>query len=316
MGSFLVTGGAGFIGSHTVDRLLHEGHQVVAVDNFRTGHRHNLETALTNPHCQLIEADVSDEKALAAIFQQQRFDGVIHLAALVSVPESFSEPALNYRLNVHSTELIARQCIQHHCQRLVYASSAAVYGDRASIPNQESALPDPVSPYAAAKIAGEYLLAGYRAGFPLRTLCLRYFNVYGPRQDPRSPYSGVLSIFARRFADGQAVSVHGDGEQSRDFISVRDVARINTLAATLPDLASGIMNVCTGQAVTLNQILAIFQDAYPDSPAPQYQSPREGDIRHSRGDPAQLLSYLHTSAAVPLSEGLRELIHWYQEHPT
>lgn len=314
MSTLLVTGGAGFIGSHSVDRLLQDGHRVVVLDNFRTGRRENLRQALRAPYCQLIEADVSDEAALESVFQQYAFDGVIHLAALVSVPESFAEPALNYRLNIHSTELIARQCIQHHCPRLVFASSAAVYGERASLPNQESALPDPVSPYAAAKIASEYLLAGYQAGFPLQTICLRYFNVYGPRQNPGSPYSGVLSIFARRFADGLPVTIHADGEQTRDFISVQDVALINAQAATLDGITGGVFNVCTGRTITLNEILAVFREAYPGSPEPHYQATRKGDIRHSRGDPQKLRTALGISANISIQEGLGELIRWYREH--
>lgn len=313
MGTFLVTGGAGFIGSHTVDRLLRDGHRVVAVDNLRTGHRENLQEALGAANFSFIEADVSDPVVVEGIFQDHRFDGVAHLAALVSVPESFQEPELNYRLNLQSLDLVARQCIQRGCQRLVLASSAAVYGDEAELPNRESALPAPLSPYAAAKIAGEYLLAGYRAGFPLDAVCLRYFNIYGPRQDPSSPYSGVLSIFAQRFSSGQQVTIFGDGEQTRDFVSVHDVAAVNTRALTAPSVTSGAFNVCTGKTVTLNQIAGVFREQFPDSPAPQYGPARAGDIRHSRGDPRKLHEALQIQPTVAIQDGLRELIDWYRQ---
>jgi len=313
MGKFLVTGGAGFIGSHTVDRLLHDGHEVVAVDNLRTGHRENLAAALTSSRFELLEADISDQSTVADIFQRHRFDGVIHLAALVSVPESFHEPALNFRLNVQSLDLVARQCLARGCRRLVFASSAAVYGDHTELPNRETALPAPLSPYAAAKIAGEYLLAGYSAGAPLQTVCLRYFNIYGPRQDPGSPYSGVLSIFARRFSTGLPITVFGDGQQSRDFVSVHDVATINTraLVDSLPD--NGVCNVCTGSAITLNEIIGVFQQHFPDSPEPAHEPARAGDIRHSRGDPEKLRSYLGMTTRIDIQEGLGELIDWYRQ---
>jgi len=313
MGKFLVTGGAGFIGSHTVDRLLHEGHEVVAVDNFRTGRRDNLATALNSARFELIEADISDQVPVQEIFRRHTFDGVMHLAALVSVPESFEAPALNFRLNMQSVDLVARQCIEHRCPRLVFASSAAIYGDCAELPNRETALPAPMSPYAAAKIAGEYLLAGYAQSFALQIISLRYFNIYGPRQDPGSPYSGVLSIFSQRFAAGQAITIFGDGEQSRDFVSVHDVAAVNTRALVDASLSSGVCNVCTGKTITLNEIVGIFQQHFADSPAPGYQPARTGDIRHSCGDPQKLAAFLGMTANTVIQDGLHELITWYRQ---
>ena len=303
----LVTGAAGFIGSHSVEWLLEQGWHVVGVDNLRTGHQANLADARSTPGFEWVLADAGDETVMRALFERYRFAGVLHLAALVSVPESFREPALNYRLNLATADSLARLCLEYDCKRLVFASSAAVYGAAAALPNRESAVPQPQSPYAAAKLAAEVMLLGYAASYGLETVCLRYFNVYGPRQDPGSPYSGVLSIFTDRFRRGLSVTIHGDGEQTRDFIPVRDVARVNGETLTGTRVASGRYNVCTGRAVSLNQVLAIYQGLFPSAPPAEYIAARLGDIRHSLGDPDLLRHALAFSAEVPFELGLRAL---------
>ena len=308
MSTYLVTGAAGFIGSHCVDRLLAQGEQVVGLDNLRTGRLENLSKARLSARFEFVEQDVSDEAALEQLFDRHDFVGVLHLAALVSVPESFEKTGLNYRTNLAATDLIARQCLRHDCRRIVFASSAAVYGNEAELPNRETAPPQPMSPYAAAKLASEDMLLGYAASFDLEVVCFRYFNVYGVRQNPGSPYSGVLSIFTDRFASGKPVTVYGDGEQTRDFVSVSDVARANCHALTSDKVKTGRYNVCTGQAVSLNQVLAVYQSLYPDAPPISYDSPRTGDIRHSLGDPDQLHRQLCVSAEVGFEHGLRCLI--------
>lgn len=308
--TFLVTGAAGFIGSHSVESLLGQGLRVVGVDNLRTGHLENLLTARASPDFEWVMADVGDETVMRPLFQQHRFAGVLHLAALVSVPESFHQPALNYHLNLAIADSIARLCLEFDCKRLVFASSAAVYGANAALPNRESAMPQPQSPYAAAKLAAEVMLLGYAASYGLEAVCLRYFNVYGPRQDPTSPYSGVLSIFTDRFQRGLPVTVYGDGEQTRDFISVRDVARTNGKALTRIGVASGRYNVCTGQAVSLNQILAIYRELFPGAPPVEQVAARIGDIQHSLGDPNLLRCMLGFDEQIPLTQGLRELARW------
>lgn len=308
MAKLLVTGAAGFIGSHTVDRLLSEGHRVVGVDTLRSGRLDNLVLARQSPHFQLIAADVCDETRMRRLFRAHRFDGVAHLAALVSVPESFRAPALNARLNLMAVDRLARLCIDYECPRIVFASSAAVYGNEALLPNQESAEPRPLSPYAAAKLAAEVMLLGYAESYGLETVCFRYFNVYGPRQDPGSPYSGVLSIFTQRFQAGQAVTIYGDGEQTRDFVAVEDVARANGHALTAQRIACGRYNLCTGRAVSLNQVLAIYGEIYPDAPPARRAEPRIGDIRHSLGDPARLRTVMGIAAETPFEQGLRALI--------
>ena len=304
---FLVTGAAGFIGSHSVEWLLRHGWRVVGVDNLRTGRLDNLADARLSPNFTLVIADVGDETAMRPLFQQHRFTGMLHLAALVSVPESFREPELNYRLNLATADTLARLCLECDCKRLVFASSAAVYGANAALPNRESALPQPLSPYAAAKLAAEVMLLGYAASYGLEAVCLRYFNVYGSRQDPSSPYSGVLSIFTDRFQRGLPVTVYGDGEQTRDFISVRDVAEYNGQALTRQDVVVGRYNVCTGHAVSLKQVLAIYRELFPNAPPTEFASGRIGDIRHSLGDPALLREMLQFSAQTEFAQGLREL---------
>lgn len=304
---FLVTGAAGFIGSHSVEWLLRHGWRVVGVDNLRTGRLDNLADARSSPNFTLVIADAGDETAMRPLFQQHRFTGMLHLAALVSVPESFREPELNYRLNLATADTLARLCLEFDCKRLVFASSAAVYGANAALPNRESALPQPLSPYAAAKLAAEVMLLGYAASYGLEAVCLRYFNVYGPRQDPGSPYSGVLSIFTDRFQRGLPVTVYGDGEQTRDFISVRDVAEYNGQALTRQDVVVGRYNVCTGHAISLKQVLAIYRELFPNAPPTEFASGRIGDIRHSLGDPALLREMLQFSAQTPFAQGLREL---------
>lgn len=306
---FLVTGAAGFIGSHSVEWLLNRGLRVVGLDNLRTGHLENLATARSSPDFEWVNADASDARAMRALFEQHRFAGVLHLAALVSVPESFREPALNYHINLASADSLARLCVEFDCNRLVFASSAAVYGATAELPHRETAFPHPHSPYAAAKLAAEVMLLGYAASYGLETVCLRYFNVYGPRQDPRSPYSGVLSIFTDRFRHGLPVIIYGDGEQTRDFISIRDVARANVEALTKTRVVSGRYNVCTGHAISLNQVLALYRELFPGVPlVVEYTAGRIGDVRHSLGDPSLLSNTLEFEAQTPFAQGLRELV--------
>ncbi len=305
---FLVTGAAGFIGSHSVDRLLAQDYKVVGLDDLSSGRLDNLAKAKAMPGFRFVQGDVSDEKQMRSLFREYDFAGVLHLAALVSVPESFEKPAQNARVNLTATDLLARTALERGCRRIVFASSAAVYGTDAALPNRESAAPHPVSPYAAAKLASEIMLLGYAESHGLETVCFRYFNVYGSRQNPGSPYSGVLSIFDDRFKAGLPVTVYGDGEQSRDFISVQDVARANCHALSAMTVSSDRYNLCTGQGTTLNQILRVFRDAFPDVPEPRHGESRVGDIRHSIGDPSKLREVLGIEAHIPFDNGLRALI--------
>ena len=308
MAHILLTGAAGFIGSHTADQLLAQGHTVTGLDNFRTGHRSNLGAALKSPHFTLLEADTTDAGALAQHIATVRPDAIIHLAALVSVQESISNPALNFALNVQATQNVAESARLHGVRRIVFASSAAVYGDTTELPIREASDKKPISPYGAAKLASEALLLGHGAAFGITVRCQRYFNVFGPRQDPASPYSGVISIFERRYREGKPVTLFGDGQQTRDFISVHDVARANVLAATKPDITSGVANICTGRATSLLQIVDVFRRHHPQSPPPSHAAARTGDIIHSLGAPDAAAAALGFRAEVPVENGLAELI--------
>ena len=308
MAHVLVTGAAGFIGSHTVDQLLSAGHTVTSVDNFRTGRRANLAAALTSARCTLHEQDVSVAGALSTLVSASKPDAIIHLAALVSVQESMTNPDLNYSLNVHTTHLVAEAARINGVRRVVFASSAAIYGDAADFPIREASEKKPISPYGAAKLASEAILLGHGAAFGTTVRCQRYFNVFGPRQDPASPYSGVISIFDRRYREGKGVTIYGDGKQTRDFISVHDVARANVLAATRPDIPSGVANICTGRSTSLLEVVGVFAGHYPAAPAVVLAAPRTGDIVHSLGAPEEAQRALGFRASVSVATGLGELI--------
>lgn len=308
MSHIVVTGAAGFIGSHTVDKLLAAGHSVTGVDNFRTGRRANLAGALPQPRFRLVEADVASAGALEAAVAAQKTDAIIHLAALVSVQESMTHPELNYALNVLATQLVAEAARKHAVPRVVFASSAAIYGDTTDRPIRESSEKKPISPYGAAKLASEAILIGHANAFGFVARCQRYFNVFGPRQDPASPYSGVISIFDRRYRDGKTVTIYGDGQQTRDFISVHDVARANVIAATQPNVGTGVANICTGRATSLLDIVRIFSRHHPAVGPATHAAPRTGDIIHSLGAAEQAARELGFRAEVPVDQGLAELI--------
>ena len=308
MARVFVTGAAGFIGSHTVDRLLAAGHAVTGLDNFRTGRRANLAAALASPHFSFHEGDVSAPSTLAEVVAATKPDAIIHLAALVSVQESMTNPDLNFALNIHATHLVAEAARRHAVRRIVFASSAAIYGDTTDFPIRESTDKKPISPYGSAKLASEAILLGHGAAFGLTVRCQRYFNVFGPRQDPASPYSGVISIFDRRYRDGKGVTIFGDGQQTRDFVSVHDVALANVLAATAPTVSSGVANICTGRATSLLDLISVFARRYPAAPAFLHGAPRIGDILHSLGAPEQAAAALGFRAEVSVEEGLSELI--------
>ncbi|WP_438483581.1 SDR family NAD(P)-dependent oxidoreductase [Oleiharenicola lentus] len=308
MAKILITGSAGFIGSHTTDRLLADGHTVVGIDNFRTGRRQNLAEASKSPQFSFHEGDVAKPGELDALVASVKPDGIIHLAALVSVQESMTNPDLNYSLNIHATHLVAEAARKSGVKRIVFASSAAIYGDATALPIREGLEKKPISPYGAAKLASEAILLGHGAAFGITVRCQRYFNVFGPRQDPASPYSGVISIFDRRYRDGKSVTIYGDGQQTRDFISVHDVARANALAATKPGIASGVANICTGRATSLLDAVKVFGKHYPQIAPPAHAAPRTGDIIHSLGAADEAHAALGFSAQVSVEDGLTELI--------
>ena len=306
----LVTVAAGFIGSHTTDLLLAGGHEVVGLDSFRTGREENLAAAARHPQFRLIRADLTADGVLARAAATEKPEAILHLAALVSVPESIAHPELNRRLNVDATRLVADAAVASgSVRRIVFASSSAVYGSNPDLPLRESAQAHPLSPYGAAKLESEGILAGLARDRPaISTVALRYFNVYGPRQDPGSPYSGVISLLAAAAREGRPFARHGDGGQTRDFISVADVARANVLALTQPVSGPLVVNICTGHATTLNEMIRLVEAITGRALNPGRQPARAGDIRHSAGSPAAAAEHLGFRSADSVETGLRAFL--------
>jgi UDP-glucose 4-epimerase len=310
MAKILVTGAAGFIGSHTADLLLALGHDVLGIDNFRSGREENLANASRNPRFRFLREDLTADGLLIRIVAAEKPDAILHLAALVSIPESIADPILNRRLNLDATRVVTAAAVASgSVRRVVFASSAAVYGTNADLPLHETAQTRPLSPYGEAKLESEKILADLSRSQPaISTVALRYFNVYGPRQDPRSPYSGVISILAAAFRDGRPFTLHGDGGQTRDFISVADVAMANKLALTRPVNGSLVLNVCTGQATALTEMIRVMGTITGRSLDPARQPAREGDIRHSLGAHEAAQRHLGFRRADPVETGLRAFL--------
>jgi UDP-glucose 4-epimerase len=282
---------------------------VIGVDNFRTGRPENLASAEASPHFDFYRLDVLEPGALRDLCRSTAPEAIIHLAALVSVPESFQDPALNWRLNFEGTQRVTEAAREiASVRRVVFASSAAVYGDSTALPLSETTPCTPLSPYGEAKLASEKFLAEFSRAEPrVTTISFRYFNVYGPRQDPRSPYSGVISRFAEALRRNEPPTIHGDGEQSRDFVAVADVVRANALAATAREVGSDILNVCTGRSVSLKMLIATMARELGRAVAPQHAPARTGDIRHSLGAPARAAEQLGFRPELDLAAGLRAL---------
>jgi nucleoside-diphosphate-sugar epimerase len=299
----LVTGGAGFIGSHVADRLVAEGNVVRVLDDFSSGRREKLEGPAAA--AELVEGDV---RVVAAMRSAVAGCGaIVHLAALVSVQRSIADPLASHAINVDGT-LNALVCAREAgVRRVIFASSAAVYGPAAQLPNREDAAPAPVSPYGADKLAGEAYCSAMWGAFGLETVVLRYFNVFGPRQDPASEYAAVIPRFAQAFLAGRPPTIYGDGEQSRDFVFVEDVARASLLALEAP-VAGLVANVARGEAVTLNRLVAELHDLTGRDLDPVHEDPRPGDIRHSTAAVAVAERELGFRPERSLAEGLRSVL--------
>ena len=306
----LVTGAAGFIGSHTSEVLVSMGAEVCGMDNLRTGHRVNLEALESEGRFHFEEIDLLDRQAFERVVRVFRPEAIVHLAALVSVQESMDDPDLNFRLNVEGVHRVGLMARHDSVRQVVYASSAATYGDAKERPIVETTPRKPISPYGAAKDAGEGLLQGYGQAYGFGACCFRYFNVYGPRQDPSSPYSGVISIFADRYGSGEPAVVFGDGAQTRDFVFVRDVAEINALTALREDPMTGSFNVCTGMSSSLLDLIAVFGSHFPDAPKPRFEAARKGDVLHSCGSPNRLKEVSGWGPKYSVQDGLGRLIEW------
>jgi UDP-glucose 4-epimerase len=300
----LVTGGAGFIGSHTVDLLLAQGEQVRVLDDFSTGRRENLPR---HPALEIVVGDVRDAAAVARSLQDVTH--VLHLAAQVSVQASVEQPVESAAINVGGYLHVLDAARRSGVERFVYASSAAVYGTPVRLPLDEAAPAVPISPYGLEKAIDDQYAALFSSLYGLSCLGLRYFNVFGPRQDPASPYSGVISIFVRKLRLGEALTIFGDGLQSRDFIYVADVAAANV--AALRGRTGGVCNVATGRAVTLLELIDALADVAGLTPDVKHAVARSGDIRHSATANERLREELGCAAFTSLRAGLARL--WASE---
>ncbi|MDM8347994.1 NAD-dependent epimerase/dehydratase family protein [Pseudomonas sp. sp1636] len=301
----LITGGAGFIGSHLVDVLLAQGHAVRILDNLSMGKRANL--PLDNPRLCLLEGDVAD-----AVLVDRAVAGcaaVVHLAAVASVQASVDDPVSTHQSNFVGTLNVCEAMRRHGLKRVVYASSAAVYGNNGEGQAiDEETAKAPLTPYAADKLASEQYLDFYRRQHGLEPAIFRFFNIFGPRQDPSSPYSGVISIFTQRAQQGLPIRVFGDGEQTRDFFYIGDLLALLTQALEMPRVVAGAVNVGWNRAVSLNQLLAEIGSLCGGLPAVEYQAARPGDIRHSRANNQRLQDGYQLPPATSMREGLRRLL--------
>jgi nucleoside-diphosphate-sugar epimerase len=311
MSRFLVTGGAGFIGSALVRGLLaHGATEVVVVDNLLTGFERNL-TDVRGPF-DLRLIDIRDYDALRPAMNG--IEVVFHEAAIPSVPRSINEPIPPHEVNINGTFNVLRAATDAGVRRVVYAASSSAYGDTEVLPKVETMTPSPKSPYAAQKLLGEHYMSVWASCFGLETVSLRYFNVYGPRQDPASPYSGVLSLFMTAILSRQTPTIFGDGGQSRDFTFVEDVVALNIRAAEAPSNVSGRMyNAGNGGRITLNEAWALLENIEKVRIAPKYGPARAGDVRDSQADTTLARHELGHNPEFTFEQGMRTTLKWYRE---
>lgn len=307
---YIVTGGAGFIGSSLVRLLVAQpGAEVVAIDNLNSGHEANL--AGVSGDWELKKADIRDYGAIAPLFAGA--DYVVHLAAIPSVPRSIKEPVPSHEVNINGTFSVLQAARAAGVKRLVYAASSSAYGDTDVLPKVETMMPRPKSPYAAQKLMGEHYCSVFHSCFGLETVALRFFNVFGPRQDPNSPYSGVLSLLMTCLLENRAPTLFGDGSQTRDFTFVEDVAGLVLKALGAPSTACGkVFNAGNGNRYSLNETWAMLEKIEGLSIPPNYGPPREGDVRDSQADTTAAKAELGHDPQFSFEEGLRQTLAWYR----
>ncbi len=308
-GIALVTGGAGFIGSHIAAALMADGARVRVLDDLSTGHRENIEEI--GGDLDFIHGSVADEELLNKVLQG--VEVVFHEAAIPSVPRSVEAPRQTHIASVDGTFSLLVAARDQKVRRVVYAASSSAYGDQPTLPKAEQMLPDPLSPYAVAKLVGEYYCQVFTRVYGLETVSLRYFNVFGPRQDPGSQYSGVVSRFISTLLSNERPVIYGDGEQSRDFTYIDNVVAANLKAATAKDASGKVINVANGERITLNELLAEIQELTgKQDVTAEYREPRVGDVRHSLADITLARQFLEYESKVGLREGLQRTIDWWK----
>ncbi len=308
---YLVTGGAGFIGSNIVDALVSAGHGVRVLDDFSTGRRANLEAV--RQRIDLVEGDLRDDRILRRALRGVRY--VIHTAAIPSVARSVKDPLATNSVNVCGTLKLLLRARDAGADRVVFSSSSSVYGETPVLPKREDMTPMPLSPYALSKLAGEHYGRMFHALYGLKTFSLRYFNVFGPRQNPKSQYAAVIPLFIEALRRNRRPVIYGDGRQTRDFTYIDDVVAANLRCCRAPAAAAGeVYNIARGDRVSVNELFAVLSRLMGKDIAPVHLPPRPGDIRHSQADAGRAARMLRWKARVPFREGLRRTIRWFEEH--
>src|SRR5438445_2981606 len=306
---YLVTGGAGFIGSNTVDELVQRGHSVVVLDDFSAGKEDNL--AEVRSKITLVKGSITDLEAVRRACQEADF--VLHLAARTSVPKSVKDPVDTNRINVDGTLNVLVAARDAKVKRVVFAASSSAYGETPTLPKVETMQPQPISPYGVTKFVGELYAQTFGRCYGLENVALRYFNIFGSRQDPSSPYSGVLAKFCTAFLEDTPPVVFGDGEQTRDFTYVENAVQANLLACDAPNVSGKVFNVGVGGRVSLNEVLRELGKITSKTLETKYEPPRDGDIRDSQADISQAREFLGYAPNVAFEEGLARTFEWYRE---
>jgi nucleoside-diphosphate-sugar epimerase len=310
MEKFLVTGGAGFIGSNICKRLVEEGCFVRIVDNLLTGKKSNLDTFIDK--VEFVEADMGDDTVARSAMKD--IDVVVHQGALPSVPRSVDDPAATHKYCVDATFTLLLAARDAGIKRFVYASSSSAYGDTPTLPKIETMSPAPLSPYAVGKLVGEYYCSVFHEVYGLETISLRYFNVFGPYQDPTSQYAAAIPAFVTAILKNEPPTIYGDGEQSRDFTYVDNVVEANLLAARAKHTAGEVLNIACGEAVTVNKIIDMINEILDKKIKPIYTDPRPGDVKHSLADITAAEKLLGFKPIVEFKDGLKSAIEWYREN--
>jgi nucleoside-diphosphate-sugar epimerase len=310
MANYLVTGGAGFIGSNIVEQLLAQGDSVRVLDNFATGKRENLAPFLSR--IEVVEGDLRDDAALARAVND--IDYVLHQGAMASVPRSIAEPVETSEINVLGTIRLLAAAARARVRRVVYAASSSAYGDQPVPEKVETLIPMPLSPYAAAKLAGEYFCQAFSRSMGLEAVGLRYFNVFGPRQDPFSQYSAVIPLFVSAILEDRSPTIHGDGTQTRDFTYVENNVRANILAATTTKPVAGrVINIACGTSYSLLDLVRVINETLGKDVKPAFGPSRVGDVKNSLADITLARELLGYEVFVDFNEGMRRAITWYKE---
>jgi UDP-glucose 4-epimerase len=312
MASYLVTGGAGFIGSHLVEELVRRGDQVRVLDDFSTSHRENL--AAVEDRIELIEGDITDMETMRRAVRG--VEVVFHQAALASVPRSVANPLATHRVCVDGTLNVLLAARDAGVRRVVYAASSSAYGNSDVLPKSEHHPTAPVSPYAVAKLAGEQYCAAFSEVYRLETVRLRYFNVFGPRQTPDSPYAAVIPLFIQALTTGKQPVINGDGTQSRDFTFVADVVQANLLAADASGVSGRVYNVACNRRTTLLELIGHMNDLLGTRIAPLHVAPRPGDVKHSQADIQRACAELGYRPTTDVPAGLRQCLQWWKQRST